>query len=83
MSEFKNNKNLNINKSNLIQKDDNKDNESIRNNNDIIDDNIDDDIDDEMLDYINSIDPEDLYSDYDYDYDDYDYYNRYDEADEI
>lgn len=75
MSELKNN-NINLNK-----KEDNKDNESIKNNDNIIDDQYEDDISDEMLDYINSIDPEDFYSDYDYD--NYDYYDRYDEADEI
>lgn len=65
MSELKNN-NINLNK-----KEDNKDNESIKNNDNIIDDQYEDDISDEMLDYS------------DYDYDNYDYYDRYDEADEI
>lgn len=76
MSELKdNNQNLIINKTNINIKEDIKEDDNI----------IDEDIDDEMLDYINSIDPEDFYSDYDYNTDEdyYDHYNRYDEADEI
>lgn len=46
-------------------------------------DDIDYYIDDEMIDYMNSFDTNDFYSDYDYDYDNYDYCDRYDEADEI
>ncbi|RCH79492.1 hypothetical protein CU098_006468 [Rhizopus stolonifer] len=38
-------------------------------------------IDDEMIDYMNSFDTDDFYSDCDYD--NYDYCGRYDEADEI
>lgn len=44
-------------------------------------DDIDYYIDDEMIDYMNSFDTNDFYSDYDYD--NYDYCDRYDEADEI
>ena len=40
-------------------------------------------IDDEIIDYINSINIDDFYSDCDYNYDYYDYCDRYDEADEI
>ena len=40
-----------------------------------------DDVDDEILNYINSVDPDDLYSDSNCD--DYDYCDKYDETDEI